>query len=276
MILAQSRLHDGWLLRLTLPPEVEGLRDELLHLVVRAARGHEVAPLRRSRHATTFNVRFSARGSRFSLYVKAIDAPAGFRRIRRIFRSGPAMHAARIAQRLQEVGLGAPSAWICGRELATRRELIVTPRAPGNGPLRTLAEAARSPQQKWALMRALGREVSRLHRAGFVHGDLTPFNIFVVAGEPPRFIFLDHERTRHRFFGAGRRPQLRNLVQLGRFKLPYLNARDRLRFLAAYCADMGYAHPREHVRRVNAMLQKRLERDGGFQTIPPVTGFGRQ
>ena len=55
--------------------------------------------------------------------------------------------------------------------------------------------------RKRALLRALGSEVARLHRTGIVHGDLTPYNVFVTPGEPPCFIFLDHDRTRPGFPG---------------------------------------------------------------------------
>ena len=65
------------------------------------------------------------------------------------------------------------------------------------------------------MLRALGAEVARLHRAGYIHGDLTPYNIFVTGLQPPQFVFIDHERTRRTILSRFERPRMRNLVQLG-------------------------------------------------------------
>src|SRR5207253_4913307 len=86
-----------------------------------------------------------------------------------------------------------------------------------------------------ALLGRLGAEVARLHRAGFVHGDLVRPTVRLV-GE--HFVFLDNDRTRRSRLLvrlAGRR----NLVQLGRFVVPGLTVSDRARVLAAYAAGRG-------------------------------------
>jgi len=114
-----------------------------------------------------------------------------------------------------------------------------------------------TPARKRAMLRALRGEVARLHRAGFVHGDLTPYNLFVVQSEPPRFIFLDHDRTRPGFPAGRRYRQLRNLVQLGRFDLSGLSNADRLRFFRAYAAGLGFTRWRPMARRVARMLARR-------------------
>jgi Ser/Thr protein kinase RdoA (MazF antagonist) len=187
--------------------------------------------------------------------------------MKRIFRLGPSAHSALVTKRLRSSGIDAPPTWLHGRESSTGRELLVTPRAPGKGPLLTLAAVAHSPQQKWTLLRALGAEIGRLHQAGFVHGDLTPFNIFSVANQQPHFVFLDHERTRKNFFLGSRRRQLRNFVQLGRFNLPNLTRSDRIRLLDAYCANMPWRERESIIRQVAIMLQRRIIRDGGFQVV---------
>ena len=68
--------------------------------------------------------------------------------------------------------------------------------------------------RRYSLLRSLGAEIARLHRCGFVHGDLTPFNTFIVKAQPPRFVLSDHER-RGRMGRIGRRRRaVRNLVRL--------------------------------------------------------------
>ena len=96
-------------------------------------------------------------------------------------------------------------------------------------------------ESKRALLRALGGEIARLHRAGFIHGDLTPHNIFVGGGVRPRFIFIDHDRTRRAAALGRRRRQLRNLVQLGRFDLEGVTRTDRLRVFRAWADALKIA-----------------------------------
>jgi len=59
---------------------------------------------------------------------------------------------------------------------------------------------------------ALGAEIARLHRAGYIQGDLTPCNFFVTLLEPAQFVFIDHEHTRSTFLSRFGRPRMRNLV----------------------------------------------------------------
>ncbi len=146
----------------------------------------------------------------------------------------------------------------------------------------SLAELAQSrgasTVRRCILIRALGAEIARLHRCGFVHGDLTPYNIFVARQEPTRFIFLDQDRTRLAFFAGRRYRQLRNLVQLGRFGLPGIGNTDRLRFFCAYAAGLGPRRKRALLRRVTAMLTRRQRKDAGSRRIEskPNPGCGPQ
>lgn len=263
--------HAGWRLVLDLPSEVAESRDGLVGFATATADGRVVAPMRRSRHSATFQARFAASANReFELFVKVIEPPRGWRRFKRLFRPSPARHVVRATRQLAAAGLSAPPVWIYGRDGASGRELIVTSRAEGDGPLRILAALDGAPAAKRATLRALGAEVARLHRSGFVHGDLTPFNIFIVRGATPRFVLLDHERTRRsRFIGRTSR-QLRNLVQLGRFNLPGLSRTDRLRTLVAYVASVRPRDRRALMRRVNAMLLRRIRRDGGLEEVGPL------
>lgn len=271
MSLARDQVeHNGWRLTLALPAEVQGIGDKLVGFVIAAANGRVVEPMRRSRHAITFQTQFAAGASvPMNLFVKVIEQPRRMKRLKRMFRGSLTLHVVRVTAQLAAAGLSAPPVWIHGNDGASGRELLVTPRAEGSGPLRTVAATAGAVLTKRAILRALGAEVARLHRGGFVHGDLTPFNVFIVQGEPPRFVLLDHERTRRTFFIGRTRRQFRNLVQLGRFKLPGLSRTDRLRTMLAYAATMK-RDPRALTRRINVMLERRIRRDGGLQEVKPL------
>jgi len=266
---AGSFVEGSWRLRLALPAAMRSSREALGKFVVEVAEGRVAAPIRRSRHACTFRAQFApAEGPTVTLFVKVIEPPERIRRLKQVFRGTPADHVARITAELAAVGLSAPAVWLYGRDLKGRRELLVTPRAEGMGPLPTLAALAGAPAVKRRLLTELGKEIARLHHLGFVHGDLTPFNIFIVCDDPPRFVLLDHERTRRAFFLGCNRRQLRNLVQLGRFALPGVSRTDRLRTLSAYVAGVNRRDPRALMRRINAMLLRRIRRDGGFEEVP--------
>jgi aminoglycoside phosphotransferase (APT) family kinase protein len=139
--------------------------------------------------------------------------------------------------------------------------MLTSARAQGVALPEFIAGAQGSPARKRVLLRQLGSEVARLHRTGLVHGDLTPYNVFVAQDEPPCFIFLDHDRTRPGFPAGRRYRQLRNLVQLGRFDLPGVSNADRLRVFNAYAAGLGIARRQATARRVARMLARRRRRD---------------
>jgi hypothetical protein len=256
--------RDGW--RLIMSPAPDGaaaeFREQLIDQALAAANGKLGEPLRRSRHALTFRARVKMNAAReVDLFIKLIEAPRGLDRFKEMFRESRAAHVARATMALKAAGFTAPPVLAHGTHRASGREMLVTVRAEGYGPIVTLASLAGSYVNKRAILRALGAEIARLHRAGFVHGDLTPFNILIVRGEPPRFTFLDHERTRRNFYIGRRRRQLRNLVQLGRFDLPGVSRTDRLRVFRAYQSVLAGNSHRGLMRKVAAMLQRRKRRD---------------
>src|SRR6185312_3776074 len=187
---------DGWRLTTTLPSGLVQARQQLVTGVLCAAEGHSVAPMRRSRRAVTYNCRVTALTDTPPVFVKVIAPPRGIDRLKRMLRGSDAAQVAGITSQIINAGFNAPPVWIWGNHSSTGRELVVTPRARGYGPLRALSMLAGAPQAKWRLLKALGEEIARFHRAGFIHGDLTPFNLFISPGENPDFALLDHERTR--------------------------------------------------------------------------------
>jgi tRNA A-37 threonylcarbamoyl transferase component Bud32 len=255
----------GWRLNLGDSGLTAGMREAMVARVIEAARGELGPPRRRSRHASTWQIRLGAGvGADAEIFIKLLEAPHGLDAIKWLVRGGRASHVARVTQQLNDSALVAPGLLAYGREDASGREIIVTPRAEGDGPLRTLRtlQGAGAIARKRAVLRALGAEIARLHRCGFVHGDLTPFNIFFVRTEPPRFVLIDHERTRRTGMIGRRRRELRNLVQLGRFEMPGVSATDRMRVVAGYTSRLGRRERRAVTRRISAMLRRRIRRDG--------------
>jgi hypothetical protein len=218
----------------------------------------------RSLYATTYLARIDCAAEKpLELFVKIYDSPTGIAALKQRVRGGRAGNVLRMTAMLQRRGFNTPQVVLKGIHGASGRTILASVRAEGVPLPELLQRSGDSTVRRHALIRALGAEVARLHRCGFVHGDLTPYNIFVAQQQPPRFIFLDHDRTR-RAFPAGRRyRQLRNLVQLGRFGLPGISNIDRLRFFHAYATDLGRVRKRAMLRRVAAMLARRQRKDAG-------------
>ena len=195
------------------------------------------------------------------LFVKHFDPPAGWERLKSWFRRCRPSRTERITAALRAAGFFVPPILLHGVHRESRREVIVTARAEGDGPILALRGLNGSIAAKRAVLRALGAEVGRLHRAGFIHGDLTPFNLRILIDEPPRFAFIDNERTRRTVVIARERRRLRNLVQLGRFALAGITHTDRMRVFRAYEAALHRRHSRCRERQAAAMLRRRTERD---------------
>jgi hypothetical protein len=233
---------------------------EVIQTALRLADSQSM-PFRRSRHAATFLMRSRSGRRDEDLFIKHFDPPTGWRRVKSWFRQARVARIVRITAALRSAGLSVPPVLLRGVHRESRREVIVTARAEGEGPILALRELDGSIAAKRATLRALGREVGRLHRAGFIHGDLTPFNIRIVVDEPSRFAFIDNERTRHGVVIARQRRRLRNLVQLGHFALPGITRSDRMRVFRAYETALHRCHSRALERNVAAMLRRRAERD---------------
>ena len=247
----------------------ENLRGELIELAREAIDGRFGPPYHRSRHARTWQAA-AGQPAVLSVFVKLIEEPRGVARLKRIFKGSSGAHIERVTQGLNDAGFSAPPVLLRGVNRAGG-ELIITLRADGVGTLRTLDRLGHGPlARKWAMLKAFGRELARFHRCGFVHGDLTPFNIFFISGEPFRFALIDNERTRRVAALMGIRPRLRNLVQLGHFELPHISRTDRLRVLRAYTEMMRPALRRAVIRRVATMLDRRINREGRLTAVPPT------
>jgi Lipopolysaccharide kinase (Kdo/WaaP) family len=268
--------NGGWLLfahREALDEHVA--QQRAVTLALDAAHGHGIRLVRRSRHGETWFGRLGDTGT--DVFIKVLDPTGGIEALRHWLRGARADHVAAISLELSRAGIGAPRVIVYGRERRGGRELIITERAPGHMMPRWLKGGRERMALKRALLRALGAEVARLHGAGFIHGDLTPFNV-VVAGdrEPPRINFIDHERTRRTPLARMARPRLRNLVQLGRFELVGLTMTDRMRVWREYARAMRLRRARAERNRLARMLQARIARDAAATSHPPVHEAHRQ
>jgi hypothetical protein len=205
---------------------------------------------RRSRHARSQRVVTGAG----VVFVKSYPPP-GAPRARRAFVMARALVAA---------GFAAPVPLLMGTR--GREGVLVTADAGGEELVALLGRlAGGDPERrrtKRVVLRRLGAEVARLHRAAFVHGDLVPPNLRWRDDAP---VYLDNDRTRRGLLAIGAR---RNLVQLGRFVVPGLSATDRMRVLVAYGDARGWDIRRR--RRLAAWLvQKITQRRCAIDHIAP-------
>ena len=259
--------HPGWQFRSPQNDLAQSLREELLALARKTLAGKLAAPpYHRSRGARTWRV--SAGGTLgLRIYLKLIDRPRGAARLKRLWKGPRGVQLEAITQALNDAGFNAPAILLRGTS-PRGDELIITLAAGGNGPMRVLADLSDGPlAPKRALLRGAGRELARLHRCGFVHGDLTPFNLFLLCGEPVRLALIDNDRTHQNPLLLRQRAQLRNLVQLGRFALPGISRTDKLRVLQGYSEMLSSPSRRLLTRRVSAMLNRRLRRDHGLTVV---------
>ncbi|HYR79719.1 MAG TPA: lipopolysaccharide kinase InaA family protein [Candidatus Dormibacteraeota bacterium] len=238
----------------------EELRESLIDSAFEAIDGTLKKRIRRSRHAETWAQHLGSGGGP-DVYFKVIDAAHGAHAMKLLFKGSRVAHVARISERLRADGIGVPEILLLGAEQRGGREIVVTARVEGRNVPRYLRSEREPLTAKRATLRALGAEIARLHRAGYLHGDLTPYNIFVTGVDPPQFVFIDHDRTRRTILSRFERPRMRNLVQLGHLDLKTITNTDRMRVWCGYSATMPTRGRRAARRRVVQMLQTRIARD---------------
>jgi Lipopolysaccharide kinase (Kdo/WaaP) family len=247
----------------------KSLRAELLVIAENTIAGKPGTPYHRSRQASTWRVTVGG-AARLRVYVKLLAAPHGISRLKRIITGSRGAHLEVITPALDDAGFSAPPILLRAKD-RHGSELIVTLEAAGDGALRTLADLSDGPLAlKREILRRIGGEIARLHRCGFVHGDLTPFNILLIRGEPLRLALIDNDRTRRIPIVTGQRMRLRNLVQLGRFAMCGISRTDKLRVIHGYTEMLNPSARRDIIGRANAMLNRRLRRDHGLTVITAI------
>ena len=168
--------------------------------------------------------------------------------LKSIGRGSRGVRAARRTAELRADGFDAPA--VLAHGWAGNYEILLMEEVKGQSLLRLLSRRLGPPladlTARRRLLRGVGREVARMHAAGWVHGDLRLGNVLlrdVAPDREPRFCFLDNESSR-----KSNRPGLRerNLVQFNMIASRYLSRTDRCRVLAAYASQMGMDRRARH------------------------------
>ena len=197
-------------------------------------------------------------------YLKIYHRSHPFGTIKDLFRQSKSFRALKQGLALAEHGFHAPFAVAAGEERDCRllkRAFLLTVRIDGSSIPFYLREHHAVPlslpalREKRDSLKKLALEIGRLHRLGFVHGDLVPSNIFVRTEEKGvSFFYMDNDRTRRYPVWLFQRLWMRNLVQLNRFVLPGVSLQDRMRFLKSYLGDKTWGRKE---RRLARQLEKR-------------------
>jgi serine/threonine protein kinase len=244
------------------------VRNELAAEVVAALEGKRGMAFRRSRHATTWKVQIAGpAGESTNIFVKQLDVARGFvARAKAKSRAKRSGHVLRISDDLRRHNFGVPSVLLIGENRDTGNEVIVTSEAPGFMLTRWMNPARHiDVMLRRGILHKLGAEIARLHLSGYIHGDLTPYNIFATGADPIAIAFIDHEGTEKtsRVSINVARNRMRNLVQLGHFDIPGVSRTDKLRVFASYTAATGLSKRtgRQALLRLAKMIAQRRKRD---------------
>jgi serine/threonine protein kinase len=244
------------------------VRNELVGEVIAALEGTRGTAFRRSRHATTWKVRIAGpTGESTNIFVKQLDAARGvIARAKAKSRAKRSDHVLQISEDLRRHNFGVPSVLLIGENRDTGNEVIVMSEAPGFMLTRWMNPSRHiDVMLRRRILHKLGAEIARLHLSGYIHGDLTPYNIVATGDHPIAITFIDHEGTERtsRVSINVARNRMRNLVQLGHFDIPGVSRTDHLRVFASYAAAIGLSKRgrRQSLLRLAKMIQRRRNRD---------------
>ena len=170
-----------------------------------------------------------------------------------------AVREAAILQALRSAGIGCPDVAALGEDGS--EAFVLLRDATGMTELRAFLPTLASGEERNRLADALGRELARMHDAGFIHPDLFAKHILAgPEGESYRFCILDWQRGQRR-----RRVPLqlrcRDLAVLDATLMDVLASdRLRLRCLRAYCATQANGPPLGRLARQIRRQAERLRR----------------
>jgi hypothetical protein len=244
------------------------VRKDVAENVIAALEGKRGEPFRRSRHATTWRVRIAGPDAESTnIFVKQLDpARCVVARAKAKSLAKRCAHVLRISDDLRRLNFGVPSVLLIGENRDTGHELIAMSQAPGFMLTRWMNPLNRTDLMlRRRILHRLGAEIAGLHLNGYIHGDLTPYNVFAT-GDPQVVIsFIDHEGTEKtsRMSINVMRNRMRNLVQLGHFEIPGVSRTDQLRVFASYAAACGLSKraKRRSLLRLEKMIGRRRKRD---------------
>ena len=213
-----------------------------------------------------FSFSTGAGGTQF--YLKIYGRSGRLGGLKDLARDSKAFRALKQGEALSECGFHVPLAVAAGEERilgVLKRAFLLTLGISGSLLPEFILEHYCPPlnptrlEKKREYLRRLAREIRGLHRKGFVHGDLVPYNILVrEQGSDLTFFYLDNDRTRRYPVWFRHGLWKRNLVQLNRFVLPGISLQDRMRFLRAYLGEQPRGRrERRLMRRLEARTRKR-------------------
>jgi tRNA A-37 threonylcarbamoyl transferase component Bud32 len=195
-------------------------------------------------HIYRFSVRFA--GIDRAVYFKEYLHRSVLCFIKHVFRPSRARRASKATLMLVQNGFEAPTVIAVGERrfgLLPIKSYSVTFEIAGakriyqlipEGATDLTKEQLRSKRE---LIRAFGRTIGRMHKAGIFHGDLRLGNVLGQKEQNMwRFSFLDNERTA-KFRRLPGRLRVKNLVQLNMIRSDAITKTDRMRFLSEYWAQ---------------------------------------
>ena len=264
----RSRRVGAWRLRVSPEYWSEDLQEKVLGLVTAQAP---------SKHPQTIAIDAPAgqNGKRF--YLKIFHDGGPLTGIKGIFRPSKAFRFWRQGVALASAGFNVPETIGAGevrRFRVVRRSFVLTAKVDGQ-PLPVFLADLVNTRERLTTKRngllKLARLIQRLHRHGFVHGDLIASNLLVAAadGRELSFYFMDNDRTHWFPHWLPHSLWKRNLIQLNRMPLPGITLQDRMRFLCAYFGRSQLSrYEREFARWIeNKTRQRRHECDGADPTL---------
>ena len=235
------------------------------------------------RHPQTVRMERTDGKSAPAFFLKIFHPAAGVEAVKDLFRGSKAARFLRQSVLLSAAGFLVPTVIAAGEERTGRhlkRAFVLTLEVSGEPvPLFLLNRYDGPIALAWAEKRlaleSLGREIRRLHDAGFVHGDLVPSNIFVAPQPGGEFCFylMDHDRTRRYPDWFAQSLRRRNLVQLNRLPLPRITLQDRIRFFRAYSGRPDWSSAERGL--LSRLERKTRDRRKEIDTVD-VTGSFRK
>lgn len=220
-----------------------------------------------SKHPQTLQVKASLEAGSDVLFLKVFHGRSGVSAIKDIFRDSKAFRSMHQAAALSRLDFKVPIAVAAGEKREhrlLRKAFVLTIGVDGQSLPAFLRQHGAGVHgislfEKRNALKHLALEVRRLHKLGFVHGDLVPTNIFVSRspGKESGFFFMDNDRTHQYPKWIPHTLWRRNLVQLNRIPLPGVTLQDRVRFLGHY---LGLKEWGNKERQLLAWLERKTRK----------------
>lgn len=143
---------------------------------------------------------------------------------------------------LTEAGFNAPANLAWGK-LSGNREYLFSSAVAGKSVTDWLRQElsgrpGEALKRRRTMLYSLGTFIGRLHRAGFIHGDLRTSNVLAsLEHDQFHFALIDNERNQRKTPPPGR-GMLRNLMQLNMLLPAELSKSDRMRFFSNWRREM--------------------------------------